>query len=126
MHQSRQTFLAGVLTMAVFAIALAGDATAQLEDRYDRCRLEASEISGYRGQESKGFIAGSLRGGLGGAAIGAAGGWVTGNKAKKTAKRGAALGALIGGVRAAAKKRDIEEKRETYERVLERCMARDG
>lgn len=101
-----------------------GPVVAQDAERYYQCRAEAEEISGYYGQESRGFIAGSVRGGLGGAAIGAAGGWVTGNKAKKAAKRGAALGALIGGVRAAAERQDIDEKREVYERALDRCMAR--
>jgi hypothetical protein len=117
-------YLVFSLSIAVFLNAfLASDAAA--ESRYHECQREASEVSGYVGQETRGFLAGTLRGGLGGAALGAAGGWVTDSDTKKTAKRGAALGALIGGVRAAAKKREVEDKREVYDRALQRCMERE-
>lgn len=100
-------------TLALTAMAAGG---AHASSRLSECQREAEEISGYHGQEARGFLAGTVRGGLGGAALGAAGGWVTDSgskKTKKAAKRAAALGALIGGARAAAEKRKIDDKRET-------------
>jgi hypothetical protein len=109
----------------VIALALALPSTVLAQSaRYDDCRREAREISGYEGEESGGFLSGAVRGGLGGAALGAAGGWVTDSKVSKTARRGAALGAIIGGVRAAAKSKKADEKRQVYERALDRCFSR--
>lgn len=110
---------------AVALVAAGTPPVVSAQSRYAECQREASEISGYRGQEADGLLSGALRGGLGGAALGAAGGWVTDSDAKKTARRGAALGALIGGVRAASKKRKLDDKRETYDRALQACMERE-
>jgi hypothetical protein len=117
--------LATSLSFALL-LGIAPAVAAQDDSRYRACQREASDVSGYVGQEAKGILSGTLRGGLGGAALGAAGGWVTDSDAKKTAKRGAALGALIGGVRAAAKKREVDDKREVYDRALQRCLERDA
>lgn len=114
-----------VLGMALL-LGLSVTLPAQGATRFQDCQIEASEISGYHGQEARGFLEGTVRGGMRGAAVGAAGGWLTGNSSSKSAKRGAKLGAVIGGVRAAAKKNEIDEKRELYDRLLERCMARDS
>jgi len=90
------------------------------------CIREAQEISGYHGQERTSALGGALKGGLGGAAVGAAGGWVTGGDSGKAAKRGAALGAVIGTVKAASANKDLDRKRETYERPLQACQARQS
>ena len=90
------------------------------------CIREAQEISGYHGQEHTSALGGAVKGGLGGAAIGAAGGWVTGGNSGKAAKRGAALGAVIGTVKAASANKDLDRKRETYERALQACQARQS
>jgi hypothetical protein len=112
--------LKGLLVLVPVGVAMAQPS------RYEECREEAQQISGYKGEETQSLLKGAVRGGLGGAALGAAGGWITDSKASKTAKRGAALGALIGGVRAASKNKDVEEKRETYERALDRCLSRSS
>jgi hypothetical protein len=103
---------------------MATSTDAQTNSRYERCRREAQEISGYYGQASGGIVAGGIRGGLAGAAAGAATGWVAGTDSGKAAKRGAALGALIGGVKSAAASTQIERKRDVYDRALERCLYR--
>ncbi|MEE4384689.1 MAG: hypothetical protein V2J02_22055 [Pseudomonadales bacterium] len=113
--------LLSIALCAMVAPAHGADAAS----RFRECQREAQELSGYYGQEARGFVSGALRGGLGGAALGAAGGWVTDSDTKKTAKRGVALGALIGGARAAAQKRKVDEKRELYDRALQRCMDRE-
>lgn len=110
--------------VVVSALLMAASVDALDGSDYDRCHREAQQISGYYGQESRGVIAGGLGGGLRGAAAGAATGWVVGGDTKKAAQRGAALGAVIGGVRAAAENRELAQKRETYERALDRCLSR--
>ena len=116
----------GLLALKGLLVLMPAGAAMAQTSRYDECRQEAQQISGYQGEDSQSFLKGAVRGGLGGAALGAAGGWITDSKASKTAKRGAALGALIGGVRAASKNKDIEAKRETYERALDRCLSRSS
>lgn len=89
------------------------------------CRREAEQISGYRvSAEESSVLGGALKGGLGGAALGAAGGWALDRDAKKAAKRTAALGVLIGGARAASRNRDLDRKRDTYQRALDACLDR--
>jgi hypothetical protein len=108
-----------------FSCALAA-ASAHAEAPTDpsQCIREAQKISGYHAQERKSALGSAVKGGLGGAAVGAAGGWVTGGDSGKAAKRGAALGAVIGTVKAASENKDLDRKRETYERALQACQAR--
>lgn len=110
-----------VLAAAILAIAAH---PARADSRFESCKAEAREISGYYGQERKSAVGSAVKGGLAGAAVGAAGGWVVGSSSGRAAKRGAALGVLVGGVKAAADNKDLEKKRATYERALEHCMSR--
>ena len=117
-------YKAGGAVLLIAALLMATSADAQTNSRYERCRREAREISGYDGQTSGGIVAGGIRGGLAGAAAGAATGWIAGTDRRKAAKRGAALGAVIGGVKSAAASKEIERKRAVYDRTLERCLYR--
>lgn len=119
---SYQSNTAGVAV--VVAVLMATSADAQSDSRYERCRREAQQISGYYGQQSQSVIAGGIRGGLAGAAAGAATDWVAGSDSGKAAKRGAAFGAMIGGVKSAAASKEVDRKLGVYDRALERCLYR--
>jgi hypothetical protein len=123
-HDMKQKRGSCMIVLMLVLVAGSGSVFAQYgsDSRYDRCRSEASRVSGFYGQEAPSFIEGSVRGSLRGAAVGAAGGWVTGNRPSKAAKRGAALGALIGGARAASAQRELDDRREVFYRVFDRCM----